>query len=150
MQPVNSKPKIGQKQTLLLLAVAGALLIGALVWRIVLEKNSLSSRIVRELAAHGLTVEAADLYQHEHRQGTTVAEMMADTDLTPAIEASRAAGFPSDVSRAGEVYCLLAGLADGTVLTVFVVDEEIELAFLQLPGEENVLPVNAGAEADNG
>ena len=150
MLTAQAKPRIGQKQTLLLLAVAGALLIGALVWRIALEKTSLSSRIVRELAAHGLTVEAADLYQHEHRQATTIAEMMADTDLTPAVEASRAAGFPSDVSRAGEVYCLLAGLEDGKVLTLFIVDEEIELAFLQLPGSETVLPVNAGMEADNG
>ena len=150
MQQAALKPKLGQKQALLLLIVAGALLIGALVWRIALEKTSLSSRIVRELAEHGLTVDAADLYQHEHRQAATIAELMADTDLTQAIEASLASGFPSEVNRAGEVYCLLAGLEDGKVLTVFVVDEEIELAFLQIPGSETVLPVNAGTEADNG
>ncbi len=150
MQRGTAKPKLGQKQALILLIVAGVLLIGALVWRIALEKTSLSSRIVRELAAHGLAVDAADLYQHEHRRDTTIAEMMADTRLEPVIEASLAAGFPSDVNRAGEVYCLLAGLDGGRVLTVFVVDEEIELAFVQIPGSEEVLPVDRASEGLNG
>lgn len=144
MQNANANKKFNTKRTLVLLIAAGVLLIGALVWRVALEKTSLSSRIVRSLSQHGLTVDAADLYQHEHRRDTSIAEMMGGTDMTAAVDASLEAGFPSDTERTGEVYCLLAQLDGGKVLTVFVVDEEIELAFIQLPGSDEVLPISGG------
>ena len=141
--PTGIKPKFDRKRTLALLIAACVLLVGALTWRILLEKNSLASRIVRELAAHGCTVDASALYQHEHRSGTSIRAMMGEKDMTAAAEVSRAAGFPSDIDRQGEVYCLLAQLENGRVLTVFVVDEQTELAFIQIPDSDEVLPVNA-------
>lgn len=146
MQSVVPAQKHNSKRTIVLLAVAGALLIGALVWRVALESRSLSSRIVRSLSEHGLTVDAASLYQHEHRKDTSIAQMMEGTELSGAVAASKAAGFPADIDRAGEVYCILANMDSG-VLTLFVVDEEIELAFIQLPGSDEVIPIT-GEKAD--
>ena len=138
--PSENKAIINKKRTLVLLIAAGVLLIGAVVWRVVLEANGLTSRIVRELAAHGCSVDGAELTQHAYGKDSSIREMMGDKDISAAEAASRTAGFPSDIDKKGEVYCLLAQLDSG-VLTVFVVDEKVELAFIQLPDSDEVLTV---------
>ena len=62
--------------------------------------------------------------------------------MEDAIAASQRAGFPSDTERQGEIYLLLAKLDDEHVLTVFVVDEAVELAFIQILGSDEVKAVN--------
>lgn len=137
---MNSKQGIGSKKTLALLLIAAALMIAALVWRVMLEKNSLSSKIVRELSAHGMNIDAASLYQHDHRSSSSIRAMMDGTDMSAAVSASVSAGFPADIDKTGEVYCILSQLENG-VLTLFIVDETIELAFIQLPGSDEVRPI---------
>ena len=45
--------------------------------------------------------------------------------------------------REGELYLLLAQLDDEHILTVFVINEEVEFAFIQITESDEVLPVNA-------
>ena len=68
---------------------------------------------------------------------------MEGIDMTDALAASLECGFPSDMLREGELYLLLAQLDDEHILTVFVIDEEVEFAFIQITESDEVLPVNA-------
>ena len=142
----GNKAVINKKRTLLLLIAAAVLLVGALVWRIALEHGSLSSRITRELFEHGYSGAEPELYQHLHTNGTSVRAVFGEaTDLSAPVGASKQAGFPADIDRVGEVYCLLADTDDG-ILTVYVVDEKIELAFIEIPSTGEVLPVTGRAD----
>ena len=142
--PNENTALLNRKHTLILLIAAGVLLVGAMIWSFFLNKGSIASRVARELSQKGCSINAGDLYQHAYSRDTTVREMMGETDLSAAVAASKQAGFPSDIDKKGEVYCLLAETDKG-VLTVFLVDEEIELAFIQLPDSDEVLTV-AGAK----
>jgi|GEM_PF-221921 hypothetical protein len=143
--PNENKALLNRKHTLVLMIAAGVLLVGAMIWSFFLNKGSIASRVARELSSKGCGVRAGEIYQHGYKKDTTIREMMDGKELSPAVEASEKAGFPSDIDRRGEVYCLLAELDSG-VLTVFLVDEEIELAFIQLPDSDEVLTV-AGEKA---
>ena len=50
--------------------------------------------------------------------------------------------------KTGDVYVLLANLGDEQVLTVYVVDETIQLAFIQIPNSDSVLPISACGDAE--
>lgn len=138
----QNKPQVENKRLFVLIAAAAALLIAALVWRIALESGSLSSKIIGELRNKGCFISADTLYQHEFKRNTSISALLEGEDLAPAVAVSKQAGFPSDTEKIGDVYCLLAELDGGAVLTVFVVDEQIELAFIQTPGNDSLLPVS--------
>ena len=54
----------------------------------------------------------------------------------------------ADIDKTGDVYVLLANLGDEQVLTVYVVDETIQLAFIQIPNSDSVLPISACGDAE--
>ncbi len=140
--PANArKPALKNRTAVMLMAAAAVLLLAALVWRIGLERHSLSSKIVRELASHGLSVDAAGLYQHAHAKDTSIRELMGETDMTAAVDASKQAGFSADIDRTGEVYCILSDLGEKGVLTLCLVDEDIERAFIQQTGSDEIAPI---------
>ena len=87
-------------------------------------------------------ISSDELYQQSYAKASSIAEIMTGIDMEDAIAASRRAGFPSDAERQGEIYLLLAKLDDEHVLTVFVVDEAVELAFIQILGSDEVKAVN--------
>ena len=145
---MKKKNGLDAGRSMLLLLVAAAILIGAFVWRILLEKNGLAPRIAAELYSHGLKLDPAELEQNAHRADATIREMLADAELDALVAASERAGFPSDVDKRGEVYCLLAALNEKDVLPVFVVNARVELAFVQTLGSGDVRAVNEQAEGE--
>ena len=68
--------------------------------------------------------------------------------MTRAADVSRECGFDADIDKTGDVYVLLANLGDEQVLTVYVVDETIQLAFIQIPNSDSVLPISAFGDAE--
>lgn len=129
-----------------LLTCALVLIVIAVVLRIIVAADSLSGRIVKELKAHGCTVNADELSQQDYKKQASISSVMEGIDMTDALAASLECGFPSDMLREGELYLLLASLDDEHILTVFVIDEEVELAFIQIKGSEEVLPVNVSLD----
>ena len=123
-----------------MLGAAGALLIAALVWSVLLGSNGFTARVERQLASHGVSVRAADLEQHSFKKQTSIRALLDGQDVSEAVEASLAAGFPSDIESTGDVICLIAPSQKG-VLTVYVVDDAVELAFIQTE-EGGILPPN--------
>ena len=143
MLPLNEeKNEQKRKRALVMLIIAGALLLGALVWSVLLSKNGFTAGVARQLAEHGVNVRADELTQHSFKSGTSVRELLGEENAAKAAEASRLSGFPSDIERTGKVACLIAE-ADGGVLTVYVVDDDVELAFIQTVDGE-LLPAADG------
>lgn len=127
----------------LLLLIAAGLLTVAMVWSIVLNSSSFTRKIEAQLSRHGIEVVMDDFIQQSYEKKTSIREMMDGIDLDDIIDVSEAVGLSADVDRIGEVYLLLAEVGDGSVLSVFVVDETVELAFVQKPGEGKVFPANS-------
>lgn len=125
-----------------LLIVALVLILIAAAIRIIVGSSGLADDVAKELKKHGCTISAEALYQQSYSKHSSISELMQNIDLSEIKSVSSAAGFSSDIDKEGEVYLLLAKLDDDNVLTVFVVDEKIELAFIQVLGSEEVFPVN--------
>ncbi len=121
-----------------LLIVALIILVVAIGLRIITGNNSFSGEISAELKKHGCIINSDDLYQQSYAKQTSIAVMMEGIDLSKAIEVSKNSGFSSDIEKEGEVYLLLAQLDDENVLSVFIVDEAIELAFIQTLGSDEI------------
>lgn len=127
------------------IVAAAILIVIALVWKITLSCTGMTSRIADELSKHGCEIQAENIEKLMYEKNTSIKALMPEgTELDKVIAVSKQAGFDSDTERVGDVYVLLADLDEGKrVLTVFVVDEEIELAFIQIPDSDEVFPVNA-------
>ena len=130
------------------IVAAAILIVIALVWKITLSCTGMTNRIADELSKHGCEIQAENIEKLMHEKNTSIKALMPEgTELDKVIAVSKQAGFDSDTERVGDVYLLLADLDEGKrVLTVFVVDEEIELAFIQIPDSDEVFPVNAKAD----
>lgn len=147
MKPFRNDDEKGSRMTAstrtAFLICALALIVIAVVLRVFITADSLSDRIARELKSHGCTVNADELSQQIYKKHASISSVMEGIDMTDALSASLECAFPSDMLREGELYLLLAPLDDEHILTVFVIDEEVEFAFIQVKGSEEVLPVNA-------
>lgn len=130
----------------LLLLVAAGLLAVAMVWSILLNNNSFSKRIGIQLREHGINTAMDDFIQQSYEKNTSIRKMMAGVDISAIIAVSEVIGLSADVDKVGEVYLLLADVGDNRVLSVFIVDETVELAFVQKLGEDSVLPANYSDE----
>ena len=119
---------LSNRTKLILLGVAVLLLVIAGVWSVQLAENDVLAHLAEELNAFGYTLEGEDIYVLGESRGTSIAEVLEGTDLTEAIAASRAAGFPSDVEAVGDIVAMLAKTEDG-VVTLYLRDEAIELCF---------------------
>ena len=122
------------------------LLVIALIWKIAASCTSMTGKVADELSEHGCEIHPDEMEKLMHEKNTSIKTIMPENlPLDNVIAVSKQAGFDSDIERVGDVYLLLADINEGKkVLTVFVVDGEIELAFIQIPGSDEVFPVNGG------
>ena len=119
--------------------LAAVLLVVAAVWSVQLAKDDTLAHLAEELNAFGYSLEGEDIYVLGESRGISIAEVLAGTDLTEAVAASRAAGFPSDVNAVGDIVAMLANTEAG-VITLYLRNEAIELCFIQTD-EGQVLPL---------
>lgn len=113
--------------------IAGALLLVAFVWHVLLAQNGIAPRIARQINAYGYNLHADDIYSAADWENATIRELLPDDDLTGAVEASTKVNLPSNIDRRGQVTLILAQ-AGADTLSVFYVDGELELAFMQRGG----------------
>lgn len=130
----------------LILAVAAALLIAALLWGGSVSRNSRLSALARALSVYGYSLGPEDLYVAHSGGKGSIEALMGDMDLNAAVEASRAGGFSSDIHREGNVELVLAALPNEDVITLFLMDGDVELAFVQRPESDLVYPLGAVPE----
>ena len=124
-----------------ILGCAGALLVVALVWRLFLAGDDELAGVARRMRALGCMVYGEDFYIQGNYLDTTIAELLPQVDVAELAKASEAAGFPSDTQKHGEVVVLLAELSSGEVLTIYMLNGEAELCFIQALNSGAVRPV---------
>lgn len=130
----------------LILVLAAVIFLIAIVWSFIVAQNDPLSEIVGMLREYGYRVYDSDLYIAGDYRNTSIGALLTDVDLLAAQSASRAAGFPSDVDRVGDVVLILAATTQDEVITLYALDGQMELCFIQYTnsGEVGVLGETKG------
>ncbi|HOR12454.1 MAG TPA: hypothetical protein PKX46_00910 [Clostridia bacterium] len=121
--------------------IAAVLLAAGLLWNAALERNSESGRLIKTLKSYGYSLTRDELHPIGTWEEQSISALLSEVKLNKAVEASKAAGFSSDIERKGTVSLIMADAGGGSVLTLYLVNGEIELAFVQNPGSFDVLPL---------
>ena len=116
---------------------AGALLLIAAVWSLFLSGGA-GAALASKMNSYGYTLTADDLYPAGEWKNISIRTLLSGAQLDAAISASKQAGFPSDVEKTGDVTLLMANVGGDDVITLYLVDGEIELAFVQTTGSTTV------------
>ena len=135
---MNSK-----NRTVLLLASAAVLALALILWW-GLEKQDPNRPVVEMLEARGYSLSGEQLYHGGSFTNQSIQQVLSGVSLEEAVAASQAGGFPSDVERAGEVTLLLCALGNGDVITLFLLDGQMELCFIQPIAGGSLKPLESG------
>lgn len=133
---------LSKRAKLIMFVIAVLMLCAAVIWNIYLNEQGDLSKLTNIINAYGYSFDYGDFYAAGSTPDTSIAQLLKDTDLSEAVAASKAAGFPSDIYRVGEVSLLLASLSDTQILTLYAVDGVIELCFLQDIRDNSVYPIS--------
>lgn len=140
-----SAPIKNKKAQNLLLLAAAALLVGAVVLSMQIEKNNPFNEILALLSSYGYTADEEDIYVEGEYENTTIQSVLADVDLTQAVQASRSGGFPSRIEQTGDVVLILLAAQTGDIITLYYLDGEPELCFVQTAKTHTVKPLGEGS-----
>lgn len=125
---------IGKRGRWILLIAAGVLLVAAFLWNAHLSATSEGSRLCRIVNEFGYAIYPDDLYPAGAWNDTSIRALLPETELADAVAASKSAGFPSDIDHAGQVTLIMANMGNDDVVTLYLVDGEVELGFVQVTG----------------
>lgn len=127
----------------MLTLIAVGIIIAAAVWSSIISKNDPLEAVANELNAHGYSMRGDELYILGGKADPTIREVLdgsidaAEAELM--VSAAKQAGFAADMDRRGEVSILLYQCDKG-VMTIYLIDGEIELCFIQTQSGE-VYPI---------
>ena len=110
---------------IILLSIAALLIVGALL---------LNASITD-------TLDDDDFYNAGSFPDSTIQDILAGQDLSEAVAASAAGGFPSDINARGDIMLLLLTLENKDVVTVFTRDGKAELCFIQRISSGEIMPL---------
>lgn len=127
-----------KRTRMILLIIAGALIVTAVVWGTVLDTGSEGRRLCDIINAHGYQITPAELYVSGSWQNSSIRALLASEEMTHAVDASLQAGFPSDIDHVGTITLIMANVSGDDVITLFLVNNDIELAFIQVTGADEV------------
>lgn len=130
-----------------LIICAAVILAAAIIWNVSLNATGELTRLVKLLERYGYAVSTDELYPSGSADDTTAAELFAseandgksDAEiLDAAADASREAGFSADVNRRGNIVVMLCAVSDEEVITLIIIDGDVEFAFIQVAGTDEV------------
>ena len=130
-----------------LIICAAVILAAAIIWNVSLNATGELTRLVKLLERYGYAVSTGELYPSGSADNTTAAELFAseandgksDAEiLDAAADASREAGFSADVNRRGNIVVMLCAVSDEEVITLIIIDGDVEFAFIQVAGTDEV------------
>lgn len=133
--------EMSKNTKLIVLLFAVLLIVCAVLLNAAVTQQSPYKAVVEELTSRGYTLTEDDLYDVGRFENSTVADVLAGQDLTQAVEASIAGGFPADVNAVGDVNMLLLTMKNQDVITIFLRDGKIELCFVQRLDDSSVRPL---------
>lgn len=130
-----------------LIICAAVILAAVIIWNVSLNATGELTRLVKLLERYGYAVSTDELYPSGSADDTTAAELFAseandgksDAEiLDAAADASREAGFSADVNRRGNIVVMLCAVSDEEVITLIIIDGDVEFAFIQVAGTDEV------------
>ena len=130
-----------------LIICAAVILAAAIIWNVSLNATGELTRLVKLLERYGYAVSTDELYPSGSADNTTAAELFASEAndgksdvaiLDAAADASREAGFSADVNRRGNIVVMLCAVSDEEVITLIIIDGDVEFAFIQVAGTDEV------------
>jgi len=133
--------EMSKNTKLIILLIAALLVICAVLLNGAVSQQSPYKAAVEELTARGYTLSEDDLFDVGRFEDSTIAEVLAGQDLSQAVEASIAAGFPSDINARGNINMLLLTMENKDIITLFLRDGNIELCFVQRLDDSAVRPL---------
>ncbi len=133
----------GENTKRLLLIIAGLLVIGAILVQSQIDNNDEITKILTRLSGFGYYLSDESLYIQGDYPNMTIASMLQGIDLEEAVAASKKAGFPSRIDKQGDVVLILAATREQDVITLYMLDGEMELCFIQRPNSSKVAPLGA-------
>lgn len=127
----------------MLTLIAVGIIIAAAVWSGIISQNDPLEAVAAELNAHGYSMRGDELYILGGKADSTIREVLSGSEDAAEAElivsAAKQVGFAADIDRRGEVSILLYQCDKG-VMTIYLIDGEIELCFIQTDGGE-VYPI---------
>lgn len=130
-----------------LIICAAVILAAVIIWNVSLNATGELTRLVKLLERYGYAVSTDELYPSGSADNTTAAELFvseandgkSDAEiLDAAADASREAGFSADVNRRGNIVVMLCAVSDEEVITLIIIDGDVEFAFIQVAGTDEV------------
>ena len=126
-----------------LIICAAVILAAAIIWNVSLNATGELTRLVKLLERYGYAVSTDELYPSGSADNATAAELFASGKsdaaiLDAAADASREAGFSADVNRRGNIVVMLCAVSDEEVITLIIIDGDVEFAFIQVAGTDEV------------
>ncbi len=127
---------VKDKRLRTILLVAAAALIAAAAFLYISAGESPLVAVCETVNAYGYNFVPDDWYIAGGQTETSIYALAEGEDLSEAVAASKVSGFASDIQKFGEVVLLLGQTENDDVVTVYIVNGEIELCFVQtLAGE---------------
>jgi len=120
-----------KKAQRLVLALGLSLFIMAAIFRLMIARNDPAADIVSMLRSYGYSLRDSDLYIAGDYPNTSISDLLEHVDLKEAVALSKQAGFPSDIERVGDVVLILARSSEDEIITLYALDGEMELCFIQ-------------------
>ena len=133
--------EMSKNTKIIVLLLAALLIVAAVLLNSSVAEHSPYRAAVEELTARGYTLTEDDLFDVGSFEDATIAEVLAGQELTQAVEAGIAGGFPSDVNAAGDIRMLLVTMEDKDIITIFLRNGKIELCFVQRLDDSAVRPL---------
>lgn len=131
----------GDKAKRMVLLIAALLIVAAIVLQFGIGESNERESILDMLASYGYRVSDDDLYIAGDYKNTSISELLPEAELQNAINASKQAGFPSDVQSRGDITLILIALQDNRVITLYFLNGETDLCFVQKPNSQDVEPL---------
>ncbi len=130
-----------KKRRVLILVIALVIFVAALIMNAHLVSESRISQLASLLRDYGYTLIEDDLYLAGSAKDASIASILPDMDLDEAVEASKLAGFNSDIHANGYVELVLLALENDDIVTIYTLDGEVELCFIQRASTDEVYSI---------
>ena len=134
--------KMTKGTRIILLSIAALLIAGALLLNASITEKHPYSGAAKTLREYGYTLDDDNFYNAGSFPDSTIQDILAGQDLSEAVAASAAGGFPSDINARGDIMLLLLlTLENKDVVTVFTRDGKAELCFIQRISSGEIMPL---------
>ncbi len=131
----------GEKTKNILMIIAAALLVSAIIMRFQISENDEMAIITNKLSEYGYYISDDSVYIAGDYPNTTISDLLSGIELSQAVNASLESGFPSNIDKRGDIVLILAATKAQDVITLYMLNGEMELCFIQRPNTDEVFPL---------